>query len=99
MLAIQSHARSALSHGPHARRRWNRAAAPLVESLEGRQLLCLIRWGIPPAEAGAIVRQTSRTLVGQDPTPAQTRALVGVESIRGNYGVTAAIVGSRPFFE
>jgi len=77
----------------------NQVFRPLAESLEGRQLLSDAGVLNRTTEAVAIIDQTYRTLVGRDPVPAETRGLLHVQAQRGPYGVTAAIVGSRPFFE
>src|SRR5262245_17568237 len=78
--------------------RRNRLARPNSEALEGRQLLSGSQVPNPPSSSAAIVRQTYRTLVGVAPTAAQTGALLQVQAKAGNYGVTAAIVGSRGFY-
>jgi hypothetical protein len=82
------------------RYRRNRPITPRPEPLEARQLLSVSH--LPAsrvAEAVAIVDQTYETLVGRAPTPAESRGLLHVQARAGNYGVTAAIVGSRAFFE
>ncbi|AGA28809.1 hypothetical protein [Singulisphaera acidiphila] len=99
MFASHRSTEPTLARGSRARAKRSRSITPLPEHLEGRQLLTGSRLPTPASQAAAIVDQTYRTLVGQAPTPAQTGTLVRVQAKAGNYGVTAAIVGSRPFFE
>ncbi|QDV38048.1 hypothetical protein [Tautonia plasticadhaerens] len=87
-----------MSLSPRRSRR-NRPFPPLAEPLEGRQLLSGAHPASRIAEAAAVVDRTFLTLVGRPPTHAETRGLLHVQAKAGNYGVTAAIVGSRPFYE
>lgn len=105
-MGITMHSKRQGTQRPASQETYDRARrkqrfTPCTESLEGRRLLSGVHQpgrAFEP-ESIAIVDQTYRTLVGQSPTPAQTRGLLRVQSKAGNYGVVAAIVGSRPFFE
>ncbi|WP_406697976.1 hypothetical protein V5E97_03890 [Singulisphaera sp. Ch08] len=99
MRSIRQENEGTATPGTHSRARRNRPFTPLSEPLEGRRLLSGVHLPDRSPEAVAIVDQTYRTLVGREPTPAETRGLLHVQAKAGNYGVIAAIVGSRPFFD